>query len=453
MTHNIKPIKLFLLSAATSLLAGCAAHNDGRTITVEPSPCAITADSANRAMVDVALHVPGHYVASRSRVVIQPQLIVADTVAVECSPVALYSPIYNKKVERRRVLYSQEPLFEGRVVKLDHTSHDMQLQYSEQLQMPDSFHSARLVAVVSIDGCGECTGIDTIDVAEIAAYVPPKRELKIEWIEPVFKIRPKVMEGKGVARLQFAVNKHDINPSMGNNRRELDDIKARLAPVLNDSLATLTSLKIFGMASADGPLALNTTLSRNRALAAKKWLVEQLAVKPTVERLISVGSRPEGWQPVLDAMEADGHPGASKMKEIMQRYADQNDDVAERYIRRQPFWKDICAKYLQHDRKVEYVYTYTLRSFTTDDELLDMYAKRPDAFNEDELLRVATLAATDEERKRVYLSVVKRFPQSAVGANNLAVLYLREGNEQMALATLKAYTADDRFSEIIGQQQ
>ena len=33
---------------------------------------------------------------------------------------------------------------------------------------------------------------------------------------------------------------------------------AKLQPVLDDSLATLTSLSIFGMASADGPLSFNT---------------------------------------------------------------------------------------------------------------------------------------------------------------------------------------------------
>ena len=60
-----------------------------------------------------------------------------------------------------------------------------------------------------------------------------------------------------MANLQFVINKYDINLEMGNNRNELDDMVAKLAPVLNDTLATLTSLEIIGMASADGPLAFN----------------------------------------------------------------------------------------------------------------------------------------------------------------------------------------------------
>ena len=176
-----------------------------------------------------------------------------------------------------------------------------------------------------------------------------------------------------------------------------------------------------------------------------------MGIGDEVQRLIKVGSRPEGWQPVWAAMAADGHPDAGKLKAILDRYADQNDDVTERYIRRLACWKDIRDRYLQKDRKVEYVYTYTLRSFTTDAELKDMYRKRPDAFNEEELLRVATLAATDEERKQVYMMIVKRFPESAIAVNNLAVLCPREGKEEEAVEVLKSYKADDRFEKILNE--
>ena len=74
---------------------------------------------------------------------------------------------------------------------------------------------------------------------------------------------------------------------------------------------------------------------------------------------------------------ADGHKDTLKVKEILDKYNAENDDVAERYIRRLSCWGDIREKYLQKDRKVEYEYTYTIKSFTTDRELLEMYEKRP----------------------------------------------------------------------------
>lgn len=135
-------------------------------------------------------------------------------------------------------------------------------------------------------------------------------------------------------------------------------------------------------------------------------------------------------------MQADGHPDSLAMKDILTRYTEENDDVQECYIRRLPCWNDIRNKYLQKDRKVEYTYSYTLRSFTTDDELMAMYRTRPDAFNEDELLRVASLAASDSSKAEVYRTLIAYFPQSQVAANNLAVLYLRSGQEAEAIRVL-----------------
>lgn len=430
---------LLMASASAGLLLTTGCSKSGKTITTTPAPYVLTPQTDSTAHLNMTFHVPGHYFSKRSRLVITPQLVSEDTVVSTYTPVVLDAPVYNKKKIRREVLEGYTDPYAGQAVKIDNASRAFNLPYDKMIRIPSEIDNARVVAVVSTDGCGECTGIDTVDVATFstpATLIDTKKELKLNWIEPEFKIRPKIMEGKGVARLQFVINKNDINLQMGNNRHELEDMVAKLAPILNDSLATLTSLRIFGMASADGPLSFNTPLSRNRANSARQWLIQRLGISPAVQKIITIGSKPEGWQPVLDAMLADHHPDAPKVKAILDRYANQNDDVAERYIRRLPCWKDIRAKYLQKDRKVEYVYTYRIRSFTKDTELLDMYKKRPDAFNEDELLRVASLAVDDRSRKEVYQTLMHYFPQSKVGANNLAVLYLREGNTKAAQETL-----------------
>ena len=70
-----------------------------------------------------------------------------------------------------------------------------------------------------------------------------------------------------------------------------------------------------------------------------------------------------------------------------------------------------------------------------------MYRTRPDAFNESELLRVASLMDSPEKQKAVYAAILSRFPQSQVAANNLAVLWLRAGNRKQAREVL------DRWQE------
>lgn len=99
---------------------------------------------------------------------------------------------------------------------------------------------------------------------------------------------------------------------------------------------------------------------------------------------------------------------------------------------------------------MEYTYSYTIKSFTTDSELLDMYAKRPDAFNEPELLKVSTLMQTGAERIGVYQTILKYFPDSETAKNNLVVLYLRTGNEKAARSLLRQLSV--RYPDIEGKQ-
>ena len=96
--------------------------------------------------------------------------------------------------------------------------------------------------------------------------------------------------------------------------------------------------------------------------------------------------------------------------------------MQEREIRRLSCWERIRTNYLQRDRKVEYRYTYTLKSFTSDEELLRMYATRPDAFSEEEFFRVAELMPSLTEKIEAYRKLLAYYPASEVGKNNLAVL-------------------------------
>lgn len=443
-------ISLIALTASAGLVAGCAAHREaaGQAVTATPQEVVLTPDSTDRIDVDLTFHVPARSLARRARLIITPQLVAGDTVRDEYMPLVVDADIYGKKTRRKEVLEGYEdPHAASRRAHPDRKA-ALDLPYKHTAVMPDGIGAARLRAVVSEDGCGQCTGIDTIDLGSVATPVTLMQDVResfdVAWMEPEFVVRPKVRQGQGVARLQFIINKYDIRPELGDNRAELEHIVADLQPVLGDSLAVLTSLSIHGLASADGSYAFNTTLARNRAESAQQWLIGRLRISPRLQQLITTGSRPEGWWPVYEAMRQDGHPDSLAVKHILETYTQGNDDVQEAHIRRLPCWPDIRERYLQKDRKVEYAYTYSIRSFTDDGELLRMYQTRPDAFNEEELQRVAWLVRDDEEKMtEVYRTIQHYFPQNEVAANNLAVLCLRRGDEEgarRALARLKQHS-------------
>lgn len=425
-------VALFVLA---SVLSSCATRQTAPLKTL-PSSQVLMPGVDDSVRIDVIFHLPENYLTRRSRVVITPQLVVGDSVYGEYPPVVLDASIYRKKVERLQVLdgYSDPYVQEARVID---NRKSYEIPYTCPVILPTGITNAHLRAVVSTDGCGECTGTDTLILAEVADPMNFFRsEMKQVRLDPDFVVPLKIREGKGKANLQFEINRFDIKMDMGHNATEMEKMLNRLRPVLNDSLSMLNKLEIVGIASADGSLAFNTTLARNRALSAKRWLSDKLHLPYEVQQLITVKSRPEGWEPVLEAMRRAEDEDASAVASILAQYSDKNDDVQEYHIRRLPAWNRIKDNYLQKDRVVEYLYTYTMKSFTTDAQLLSLYEVRPDAFSEEELLRVSELVKSDREREKVYRTMLSYYPESEEAANNLALIYLEDGKTLDAQNTL-----------------
>lgn len=394
-------LSIMMCTACVWLLGGCASgKSSGKQVQVTPETHVLTPDANRNLCMDVTFHVPSHYFSKRSRLIIVPQLLVNEKVSEELTPLVVDAPIYEKKLWRKKVAQNYQDPYEAYKKKTDNVFAGFELPYQETFTMPCGAHTGRIRAIVTEDGCGDCTGLDTIDVASIRDWATLIQDtLALVWMEP------KIYEGKGEALLQFIINRHELRLDLGNNRSQLEGLTNVLRSVLADTLAVIKDFRIYGMASADGPYGFNTALARRRAEAAKKWLQEELAIRPELSARISVDSRPEGWQPVYHAMVADGHPDSLAVKQILVRYTEGNDDVQEYYIRRLPCWKDIRDRYLQKDRKVEYAYVYT--------------SNEP-------------VRATD--------GTLISSPQEQMEANNQAILCLRDGQFEKSLDLLKEFT-------------
>lgn len=411
--------KLITLLIPAMMMAGCSSSKE--PVTTTPSMQTVTSDKKGRAEVNVTFNVPGHSIAKRGRLFITPTVVDGDSVVEEFSPIVLDSPIFSKKLERKRVLDGYVDPYADVAVRVADRSEALEIPYNAVLDMPKGMTEARFVAVVSTDGCGICTGIDTLTLADIRRALPPTDQ-PMTLIEPEFQIRPKVHSGKGEARLQFIVDKWNIVMDLADNRRELTGMVNTLRPILEDSLATLTSLNIFGSASAEASYDHNVMLATNRANSARKWLEDELDIPKDVHKIIKTGASPEGWEPVVQAMIAANDPDSIKVRELMLKYPGPTDDAAEKYIRRLACWPRIRDNYLAKDRKVLYDYSWTVKSFTNDAELIEMYQKRPDSFNEDEFLRVAALAKDDDSRLIVYEKMLEYFPGNEIAEYNIKAL-------------------------------
>lgn len=415
------------LCAGLFVLATLGACSSTKTagVSLSPKPGDVIADPSGQATVKVNFRIPADYLSKRGRLLITPRLVTsAGEVVALYDPVAVDAPVYTKKMYRRAVLEGYVDSIPGQVIPVNRWTKQVVVPYETQISVPQGTKDAYIDALVSVEGCTSCGNVDTLYVAALQQAAPADT-FSLRWMRPALPREPKRMEGQGVAALQFVINRSDIDLSMGNNRSELEEMEKRLLPVLKDSLATLQNIHIIGRASADGPFAFNTNLAYRRAVSAKQWLLGQLAVTPDDAARIYADVHPEGWEPVLTAMRMANDPDADAVAAVLARCpagADNDDDRQEREIRKLPCWERIRTNYLQKDRKVEYRYAYTLKSFTTDEELLRMYADRPDTFSEEEFYRVAELMPSVEQKIAVYRKWLAYYPDSEIGKNNLAVL-------------------------------
>lgn len=353
--------KLNTIAAATLCAALCASCRVATEtpVSVEPAPLTLTAARDGSVEQPVTFRIRKGGLPQRARLVITPQIIMGDTVSRELRPIVADGRIFRKKTQRLTELEGYTDPYADIALTADSRKASVALPYTLAYTATQR-GTARLRAMVSADGCGECTGIDTLDLGTVT--FKPKRKITVR--RPKVKVRQKVHSADGTARLHFAINRYDIRPTLGRNAKELEKMAAALVPVLRDTTAHLQSITIGGRASVDGSLEFNTTLALNRANAARDWLVRRLDLTKGQQRLIKTESKPEGWEPVIAAMERDNHPDAARVRAIVDEHKGESDDVAEKIIRRLPCWKDIVARYLDRDRKVDYTYAFTVNGET-----------------------------------------------------------------------------------------
>lgn len=99
----------------------------------------------------------------------------------------------------------------------------------------------------------------------------------------------------------FPISKSVLREDFRNNAVTLNRVLDIITQIEADTLSRVTKIRIVGMASPDGPQALNERLARNRAQVLRDYLVEHDIVLPdSVYEVIGGG---EAWADLLDLIE------------------------------------------------------------------------------------------------------------------------------------------------------
>ena len=161
----------------------------------------------------------------------------------------------------------------------------------------------------------------------------------------------------GVARVQFAVNKTDIDYAVGDNAAEIGAIITKLDSVRNDLDMQVVAVQLSGYASPEGSWANNDRLAKGRTEALLRHLQNERYLPDSI---VSRRSVAEDWTGLRDAIAASDLPDRDELIRIAD--SDMKPDAKEAAMRRhRASWARIVKEMLPALRRTEYRIDYEHR--------------------------------------------------------------------------------------------
>ncbi len=192
----------------------------------------------------------------------------------------------------------------------------------------------------------------------------------------------KVIERRKAANttldIQFKVGKSDIDSTLGNNARELSQIKRTMASLLQNETYDLDSVVVLAGASPEGSRAMNEQLSHERSRAISAYidaftrhtldslqahaglLIDEFGNMSSAQvehvdvpiRSYSLG---EDWNTLAQLVEADTTLGKSQKKTFAQLCKRNKDlDVREQKLKKEDFYRHLADSLYPRLRKVQF---------------------------------------------------------------------------------------------------
>ena len=384
--------------------------------------------SGNYIIVDMNLDLSQLDVRSTQAVILTPH-IVRDTLSCELRSIGLYG--------RNRHIY-----YERNADKIPTSGDDLafrsndnpgKMNYRAVVPFEEWMDGCQLVFEREDCGCaGETTAQQTgllVDCFPAKPYQPQMLYAKTDDVttEKLYILR-------GSAFVDFPVSQTDIYPDYRDNVRELAKITSTIDSVRNDSDVTIEAIHIKGFASPESPYANNERLAKGRTEALKRY-VEGL--DNFEEGFITTSYEAEDW------VGLERYVAASNLKhkeEILAAIRSNRDpDNKEWWIHSnwpedyQQLHKE-CYPALRHS---DYVIEYTVRHYTSTQEIEEIMNTAPQKLSFDEFYALAqTYEPGSEQLNELWEIAVRMYPHDATANLNAANSAMSKGDYDRALRYL-----------------
>ncbi|MFO7829176.1 MAG: hypothetical protein R6V23_11170 [Bacteroidales bacterium] len=199
------------------------------------------------------------------------------------------------------------------------------------------------------------------------------------------------------------------------------------------------NIEISAYASPDGPEKLNERLSVERKKSADNYLakvIDKAKVKDKdASALYNMKSTAEDWEGFKKLVEASDLEDKELILRVLSMYSD--PAVREKEIKNMSAtFETLADDILPKLRRSEILVNIEKIGFS-DEEILDFAVNNPDTLNVEELLYAGKLAEGLEAKADIYKTTTEKFEGCQRAHNNLAYVYIKQGNLADAKASLE----------------
>lgn len=312
---------------------------------------------------------------------------------------------------------------------------DAPCAYAEMTTFAPWMERSTLQLVREVDGCCgvELEPAQSADVAQLdfrqRHFVP-----ELVYVRPAVEA-VKTREVHGSARIDFRINRTEIDPSYRRNPEELAAIRATIDAVKDDADVTITSLSIKGFASPDGPCANNGRLAKGRTEALVGY-VRELYSFPA--GLVSTSWEAEDWEGLARRVRASDLKDREAILAVVADDALRPDAREQRLKARFPEqYAFLLREVYPALRRSDYAVSYRVRNYVSVEEIAAVLAEAPQKLSLEEIFRYANGLDRESPEFREAMEVaVRMYPRSEAANLNAAVTAVGRADFDRARAYL-----------------
>lgn len=303
------------------------------------------------------------------------------------------------------------------------------IKYMASVPFEPWMNGAGIVIEIKENGCcGTLSddfyraGIVYKTVPPVVTYTVPEKRAKLRCAEMTAKVR-------------FALDKSVIDPSLYDNRAELDSIYSFTEKIFDDTDCVISGIGLKGYASPEGRYSHNAALAAARTETLKQLLMQKYSLDPA---MISVESVPEDWDGLASWLEGSEIAYRNEILAIIAATPDPDArDAKIKALDGGVTYKKLLNEVYPSLRRTDYVIEYEVVPFTVE-RGREMIEKAPGHMSLYEMYKVAeSYPAGSPQFRKALVTAFAYYPDDPVANSNMAALSLANGD----LAAAKRYMA------------